>query len=75
MVCCSVANMKANGDAIRALRRANRCGLRALSKQTELNRGFLSQIETGKRGASARTLTTIAAALGVPVEAITRDAA
>jgi HTH-type transcriptional regulator, competence development regulator len=67
--------MQANGDAIRALRRANGCGLRALSEQTGLNRGFLSQIETGKRGASVRTLTTIATALDVPIKAITSGAA
>lgn len=66
--------MKANGAAIRAIRTANRRGLRKLATETGLTRGFLSQIETGKRGASDETIQVIADALGTTVEAITRDA-
>ncbi|HEY1820381.1 MAG TPA: helix-turn-helix transcriptional regulator [Trebonia sp.] len=62
---------RANRSAIRAIRQGKRIGLRGLSRQTGLNRGFLSQIELGRRGASARTLSRIAEALEVPVEAIT----
>jgi len=63
--------VRANGAAIRAIRTANRCGLRTLARRTELTRGFLSLIETGQRGASAKTIELIADALNVPIEAIT----
>lgn len=66
-----VCHVRANGAAIRAIRTANHCGLRTLARRTKLNRGFLSQIETGQRGASLQTIERIALALDVPVEAIT----
>lgn len=63
--------MRPNGAAIRAIRTANHVGLRTLALQTERTRGFLSQVETGKQGASRQTIERIANVLGVPVEAIT----
>lgn len=65
--------MKPNGIAIRALRTANRCGLRELEKKTGLDRGYLSRLERGKRGASPETVLLIAHALNVPLEAITKE--
>jgi hypothetical protein len=66
-----VWHVRANGAAIRAIRTANRCGLRTLAIRIDRTRGFLSQVETGKRGASPQTIERIADALGVPVAAIT----
>lgn len=64
-------DMAANYYAIRAIRQSKGIGLRTLEQQTGITRGFLSQIECGKRGASPRTLSRLAEAFGVPVEAIT----
>lgn len=63
--------MTANRAAIRAIRQGKRIGLRKLERQTGISRGFLSQIELGRRGASARTLARIAKGLDVPIDAIT----
>jgi len=65
--------MTANRHAIRAIREGRGLGLREFSRKTGISRGFLSQIETGARGASVRTLQRIAEALGVPLEAVSRD--
>ncbi|MEU1373046.1 helix-turn-helix transcriptional regulator [Streptomyces triculaminicus] len=65
--------MKPNGAAIRALRRAERCGLRELERRTGLDRGYLSRLERGTRGASLSTLLCIAHALNVDPNAITRE--
>ncbi|UUS30874.1 MULTISPECIES: helix-turn-helix domain-containing protein [Streptomyces] len=65
--------MKPNGVAIRALRTANRCGLRELEEKTGLSRGYLSRLERGERGASPDTVLLIAHVLDVPPEAITRE--
>ncbi|WP_414629056.1 helix-turn-helix domain-containing protein [Streptomyces xanthochromogenes] len=65
--------MKPNGVAIRALRTANRCGLRELARRTGLSRPYLSRLERGKRGASPDTVLLIAHALNVPPDAITRE--
>jgi transcriptional regulator with XRE-family HTH domain len=68
--------VRPNGAAIRAIRTANHVGLRTLATRVERTRGFLSQVETGKQGASPQTIERIAEVLGVPVEAIThRDPA
>jgi len=65
--------MKPNGVAIRALRTANRCGLRELERRTGLDRGYLSRLERGERGASLSTLLLIATALNVPPKALTSE--
>ncbi|MGW4028191.1 helix-turn-helix domain-containing protein [Streptomyces sp. NPDC004838] len=65
--------MKPNGTAIRALRTARKTGLRALSRHTGLDRGYLSRLERGLAGASDRTVERIAHALEVPVAAITHE--
>lgn len=65
--------MTANRHAIRAIREGRGLGLREFSRKTGISRGFLSQIETGARGASTGTLKRIAAGLGVPLEAVSRD--
>lgn len=66
-------SMKANGVAIRELRRVKLGGLRELERRTGLDRGFLSRVERGRRGASLSTLLLIAKALDVEPQAITRE--
>ncbi|MEU8316668.1 MULTISPECIES: helix-turn-helix domain-containing protein [Actinomycetes] len=65
--------MKPNGTAIRALRKARNAGLRKLSRETGLDRGYLSRLERGLAGARAGTVERIAAALEVPTAAITHE--
>ncbi|MBL1100090.1 helix-turn-helix domain-containing protein [Streptomyces coffeae] len=65
--------MKANGVAIRELRRVKLGGLRELERRTGLDRGYLSRLERGRRGASLSTLLLIAKALDVHHQAITRE--
>lgn len=65
--------MKANRTALRALRRANRWGLRELERRTGLTRGYLSRLERGGRGASLDTLTVIAGVYDVPVKDLTSE--
>lgn len=65
--------MKPHGVAIRALRRASGIGLRELEQRTGLDKGYLSKLERGQRGASPATLRHIATAMNVPLEAITRE--
>jgi transcriptional regulator with XRE-family HTH domain len=62
-----------NGTAIRALRRALKLGIRAVEQRTGLDRGFLSRVERGQRGASDEELRLIAKAMDVPVAAINRE--
>jgi transcriptional regulator with XRE-family HTH domain len=52
---------------VRALRQAKRLTIDQMAAMTGLSRGFLSQIETGKRQPGTETLRTIAEALGVSV--------
>lgn len=65
--------MKPNRTAIRALRRANRWGLRELEERTGLSRGYLSRLESGRRGASLTTLTVLADLYDVPVTDLTSE--
>src|SRR5690625_4847239 len=63
-----------HGAAIRALRAAHRVSLRALAQTAGLTAGYIHRLETGARGATPDTLRRIAQALGVPINAITREA-
>ncbi|MCZ1006389.1 helix-turn-helix domain-containing protein [Streptomyces lydicus] len=64
--------MTPNGNAIRAIRVAQKLSLRALSDRTGLNRGYLSRIERGLiREPAAGRVEAIAQAMCVPTEAIT----
>lgn len=65
--------MKPNRTALQALRRANRWGLRELERRTGLNRGYLSRLERGRRGASLTTLTVLADLYDVPVTDLTSE--
>ena len=55
------------GDALRQCRRARGVTLDGLSCTTGLSKGFLSQLENGRREASLATLETVAQALSIPV--------
>ncbi|WP_329131416.1 helix-turn-helix domain-containing protein [Streptomyces sp. NBC_01476] len=63
--------MTLNGDAVRALREAQKLSLRKLACLTGRHRSHLSRIERGLAGASSETEERIARALGVPEAAIT----
>ncbi|MFC8155838.1 helix-turn-helix domain-containing protein [Streptomyces cinereoruber] len=65
--------MKANGAAIRALRRSKGWSVRHLACLAETHPSHLSRLERGLRGASEEALTGIARALDVPRDAITRE--
>lgn len=62
--------MRANGAAIRAIRRRTGLSLGDIKRETGLHRGYLSELERGIKGARPDTLDRIALALDVPVEAI-----
>lgn len=66
--------MRPNGDAIRAIRRAQNLGLRVLQEMTGLNRGYLSRLERGHiREPDEDHIRTVADALNVAPEAITHQ--
>lgn len=65
--------MTPNGAAIRYFREARGLSLRRLAHLINRSPGYLSRIETGQQGASDDTLRLAAAALTVPVDAITRE--
>lgn len=60
---------------LRAWREHRALSLQALADEAGLSKPFVSQIETGKRTGSAATLKRLAAALGVPVDALVSGAA
>ncbi|MFS4103850.1 helix-turn-helix domain-containing protein [Streptomyces sp. PD-S100-1] len=64
--------MRPHGTAIRDIRNGQNLGLRALAERAGIDRGHLSRIERGEvRNPASATLHRIAAALKVPVDAIT----
>jgi len=62
--------MKVNGEAVRAIRRAQRRSMRELASAAEIDVGYLSKIENGRKGASSDTITRLAGALECTVGAI-----
>lgn len=61
-----------DGKAVQRLRQANRWDLRTLAARAQVNPGYLSRIENGKRtNVSTRVLGRIADAFGVPLIALT----
>jgi transcriptional regulator with XRE-family HTH domain len=69
----NVSHVKPNGVAIRAMRERSGYGLRELERRTGLTRPYLSRLERGIRGASRDSLELIAAALDIPLAAITKE--
>ncbi|WP_353963665.1 helix-turn-helix domain-containing protein [Streptomyces phaeochromogenes] len=65
--------MTPNGAAIRAFRGVRGYSARRLADLTERSPSTITRIEGEERGASRVTLDRIAAALDIPVEAITRE--
>ncbi|MFJ3706604.1 MULTISPECIES: helix-turn-helix domain-containing protein [unclassified Streptomyces] len=64
--------MTPNGEAIRAIREAKKLSIRALSRSTGLDRGYLSRLERGHiRQPADSTVEAIAAAMRVSTSAIT----
>lgn len=69
---CHSLNVTPNGDAIKAIRTAQRVSIRALSLRTGLNRGYLSRLERGLIvHPGGDKVALIAAAMQVSTSAIT----
>lgn len=64
-----------NGAAIRAIRKSKRVTVVHLAEQIGLHEQSLRNIENGNRPASRMAILSLARALNVPVDAITRSAA
>jgi transcriptional regulator with XRE-family HTH domain/quercetin dioxygenase-like cupin family protein len=56
------------GEKLRTVRAEQQMSLRDLAHKAEISASMLSQIETGKAYPSVRSIYSIAAALGVPVD-------
>jgi transcriptional regulator with XRE-family HTH domain/uncharacterized cupin superfamily protein len=56
------------GEKLRAVRQERRMSLRELAEKASISASMLSQIETGKAYPSVRSIYSIAAALGLPVD-------
>ncbi|MFE8944298.1 helix-turn-helix domain-containing protein [Streptomyces sp. NPDC003233] len=65
--------MTPNGATIRAFREARGHSLRSLASLTDRHPSTIMRIEEGCRGTTPETLRRIAAALQIPVEAITKE--
>jgi transcriptional regulator with XRE-family HTH domain/quercetin dioxygenase-like cupin family protein len=59
---------RAIGEKLRAARQSQQMSLRELSSRAEVSASMLSQVETGKAYPSVRSIYSIAAALGLPVD-------
>ena len=69
---CQSLSVTPNGEAIRAIREAQKLSIRALSRKTGLDRGYLSRLERGHiRHPADSTVEAIAAAMRVSTSAIT----
>jgi transcriptional regulator with XRE-family HTH domain len=55
------------GLAIRRLRQERNISQATLAKSAQLNRTYLTGIETGRRNLTLQTMSRLAEALGVPV--------
>ena len=64
------AQLEAMGAFIRAQRQTAGLSLRDLAGRTHVSNAYLSQIERGLHEPSLSVLRAVAAALGVPVEAL-----
>ncbi|MFG2617749.1 helix-turn-helix domain-containing protein [Streptomyces sp. NPDC048507] len=69
----SVLLVTPHGAAIKALREVRGLPLRRLAHLAKRSPSTILRVERGDRGASPETLHLIAAALNVPIEAITRE--
>ena len=68
-----VDRLIARENPIRVWREHRRLTQRRLAERVGINTAYLSQIETGKRAGSAKTLRAIANALGVDLDDIVGD--
>lgn len=63
--------LRLNGTAVQVIRELVGLNKTAFADRTEMSLGYLSRLESGARQPSSENLRKIAAALRVPVEAIT----
>lgn len=69
---CQSLNVTPNGEAIKAIRTAQKLSIRALSLRTGLNRGYLSRLERGLIAHPGESkVALIATAMQVSTSAIT----
>jgi transcriptional regulator with XRE-family HTH domain len=61
------------GSAIRRLRQARSLSQATLAKSAQLNRTYLTGVETGKRNLTLQTMSRLADALGVRVSEFFQD--
>lgn len=61
------------GDRIKKAREAAGLGQKELATMVGMNQSFLSQVETGRRGASIETLDKIARALKIPPSSLMEE--
>lgn len=69
--------MRVNGRALRAIRLDQQASLRAVAAAAGISAPYLSRLERdlrGHTGVSDATITALAAALGMPIEAICSSA-
>ncbi|MGK4583454.1 helix-turn-helix domain-containing protein [Kitasatospora sp. HPMI-4] len=69
----TVSLVTPNGYAIRAVREARGYSMRRVAGMAGTHRSTILRIEREQRGASPAVLQRIADALGVPIQAITRE--
>lgn len=62
--------MMVNGEAVRAIRQAQRRSIHDLAAAAGIDPGYLSKVETGRKGAADDTIERIAAGLEVTPRAI-----
>lgn len=58
------------GDVLRRTRQAQGLTLRALSKESQVSLGYLSEVERGEKEASSEVLASVCRALGLPLSEV-----
>ena len=61
------------GDVLRDRRAGRGMTLRALSKEAGVSLGYISEIERGQKEASSELLSSLCAALDVPLSSVLRE--
>lgn len=58
------------GEVLRRTRQAQGLTLRALSKESQVSLGYLSEVERGEKEASSEVLSSVCRALGIPLSEV-----
>lgn len=73
LLCEPMRTLRANGDAIRAIRERSGLSQTDLARAVGVSQPILSRIESGERPGRPEVIRSIASALKVPVTAIIHD--